>query len=97
MIQRDLIQKQIEQLGRVLGKIITGFLGLKTSGNVIEGFTIANDQFKRELDLDIDQLLRMNKASLSDYLEAKPFTSTHLEEIAEYIEILGDHQTDNAT
>ena len=63
----------------------------------MEGFTVANEQFKRELDLDIDQLLGMNKASLSDYLEAKPFISTHLEEIAKYLEILGDHQTDNAT
>ena len=96
MIQRDLIQKQIEQLGRVLGKIITSFLGLKTSGNVMEGFAVANEQFKRELDIDIDRLLRMNKAMMSDYLEVRPFTSTHLEEIAEYIEVLGDHQSDNA-
>ncbi len=37
MIQRDIIQQQIEQLGRALGKIITAFLGLKSQGKVAEG------------------------------------------------------------
>ena len=96
MIQRDIIQQQIEQLGRALGKIITGFLGLKTQGNVMEGFKIANQQFKNELDMDIDKLLALDKVSMMDYLEDKPFTSDHLGQIAEYIEVLGDHQSDNA-
>ena len=96
MIQRDIIQQQIEQLGRALGKIITGFLGLKTAGNVMEGFRVANQQFKKALDIDIDQLLEMDKALLTDYLKDKHFTSTHLEEIAGYVEVLGDHQSDNA-
>ncbi len=97
MIQRDLIQQQIEQLGRALGKIITGFLGLKSQGKIALGFEIANEQFNQELDIDIDQLLKMDKALLTDYLKDKHFTSTHLEEIAGYVEVLGDHQSDNAT
>ena len=96
MIQRDIIQQQIEQLGRALGKIITGFLGLKAQGNVMEGFEIANQQFNQELDIDIAKLLEMDKVLLTDYLKDKPFTSTHLTEIAEYIEIVGEHKSDNA-
>ncbi|MFK7982908.1 MAG: hypothetical protein AB8G86_23215 [Saprospiraceae bacterium] len=96
MIQRDIIQQQIEQLGRALGKVITGFLGLKSQGKVALGFEIANEQFKQELDIDIDQLLKMDKALLTDYLKDKPFTSTHLDEIAGYVEVLGDHQSDTA-
>jgi len=96
MIQRDLIQQQIEQLGRALGKIITGFLGLKSQGKVALGFEIANEQFNQELDLDIDKLLGMDKGLLADYLKDKHFTSSHLEEIAEYVEVLGEHQSDNA-
>ncbi len=96
MIQRDIIQQQIEQLGRALGKIITGFLGLKSQGKVALGFEIANKQFNQALDIDIDQLLKMDKALLTDYLKDKHFTSSHLAEIAEYVEVLGDHQSDNA-
>jgi len=96
MIQRDLIQQQIEQLGRALGKIITGFLGLKSQGKVALGFEIANEQFNKELDIDIDKLLGMDKALLSNYMKDKHFTSSHLEEIAEYVEVLGEHQSDNA-
>lgn len=96
MIQRDIIQQQIEQLGRALGKIITGFLGLKSQGKVGLGFEIANEQFNQALDLDIDKLLGMDKGVLTDYLKDKPFTSTHLVEIAEYVDILGEHQSDNA-
>lgn len=97
MIQRDLIQQQIEQLGRAIGKIITGFLGLKSQGKVAQGFEIANEQFNKELDIDIDKLLGMNKALLTDYMATKPFISAHLEEIANYVEVLGEHQSDDAT
>lgn len=96
MIQRDIIQQQIEQLGRALGKIITRFLGLKSQGKVALGFEIANQQFNQELDLDIDQLLEMDKEVLTDYMKDKPFTSNHLEEIANYMETIGEHQSDTA-
>ncbi len=96
MIQRDLLQQQIEQLGRAIGKIITGFLGLKSQGKVALGFEIANEQFNKELDLDIDKLLGMDKVVLSDYLKERQFTDVHLVQIADYVEVLGEHQSDNA-
>ena len=96
MIQRDLLQQQIEQLGRAIGKIITGFLGLKSQGKVALGFEIANEQFNKELDLDIDKLLGMDKVVLSDYLKERQFTDVHLVQIVDYVEVLGEHQSDNA-
>ena len=96
MIQRDLIQQQIEQLGRALGKIVTAFLGLKSQGKVAEGFQIANQQFKSELDIDIDKLLGFDKAALADFFAEQPMTSGHLEQIAEYVLELGEHQSDTA-
>ena len=95
MIQRDLIQQQIEQLGRAIGKIITGFLGLKSQGKVALGFEIANEQFNQELDIDIDKILGMDKVVLNDYLKDKPFAEGHLVQIADYVELLGEHQSDN--
>ena len=96
MIQRDIIQQQIEQLGRALGKIVTAFLGLKSQGKVAEGFQIANHQFKSELDIDIDKLLGFDKKALADFFEDRPITSGHLEQIAEYVLELGEHQSDTA-
>ncbi len=96
MIQRDIIQQQIEQLGRALGKIITAFLGLKSQGKVAEGFQIANQQFKSELDIDIDKLLGFDKAALADFFQDHPITTGHLEQIADYILELGKHQSDTA-
>lgn len=96
MVQRDIIQQQIEALGRVLGKIVTGFLGLKSQGKVAEGFQIANQQFKSELDIDIDKLLGFDKAALADFFQDQPITTGHLEQIADYILELGEHQSDNA-
>ena len=96
MIQRDIIQQQIEQLGRALGKIITGFLGLKAQGKVAQGFEIANQQFNSELDIDIEKLLGLEEDLLKDYMKDKPFTSEHLEEIANYVEALAEHQSDTA-
>ena len=96
MIQRDIIQQQIEQLGRALGKIITAFLGLKSQGKVAEGFQIANQQFNSELDIDIDKLLGFDKTALADYFSEKPITSDHLVQIADYVTVLGEHQSDTA-
>ena len=96
MIQRDIIQQQIEQLGRALGKIITAFLDLKSQGKVAEGFQIANQQFNSELDIDIDKLLGFDKAALADYFVEQPITSGHLEQIADYVLELGEHQSDTA-
>ena len=43
MEQRDLIKDQIEQLGKVLAKIIADFLEFKSSGNVNQGIEISNE------------------------------------------------------
>lgn len=41
MEQRDLIKDQIEQLGRVLGKILVDFLGLKSGGQIEHGIEVS--------------------------------------------------------
>jgi len=56
MQQEDWLIRQINQLGRVLGKILADLLGLKAQGLVSEGIEAAEQALKNELDLNIDDL-----------------------------------------
>ena len=56
MEQRDFLQKQIDQLGRVLGKLLADLIGLQNQGEVSEGIEITSQKLKDELDLDLESL-----------------------------------------
>lgn len=90
MEQRDLIKSQIEQLGRVLGKIFADFLGLKSSGQIEQGIEMTNEQLKSELDIDIDILVGLSKDELKKYLIERKMTIGHFETLAEYIKEIGE-------
>ena len=57
MQQEDFIKKQIDQLGRVLGDILSDLLGRKTQGQISERIEIVNQKLKNSLDLDIEDLI----------------------------------------
>ena len=92
MEQRDLLKDQIEQLGKVLAKILSDFLGLKSTGNVTQGIEISNERFQSELDIDIEKLVTFNKSELKEYLEAHKLTASHLETLSEYLKEIGKVQ-----
>jgi hypothetical protein len=56
MQEEDWFIRQINQLGRVLGKILTDLIGLKNQGQISEGIEAAEQALKNELDLNIDNL-----------------------------------------
>ncbi|MCB9223417.1 MAG: hypothetical protein R2780_15135 [Crocinitomicaceae bacterium] len=89
MEQRDLIKEQIEQLGRVLGKILSDFLNLKSEGKTSQGIEVSNERFKEELDIDIDVLRNLGKDELKNYFLNKKFTAEHIEKLADYFFELG--------
>jgi len=98
MEQRDLLKEQIEQMARVLGKILADFLGLKSQGKVSQAIEISNQQFKSELDIDIDILVSLSNKELKKYLTKKRLSNEFLETITEYlIEITSDPSSDNYT
>ena len=74
MERRDLIQDEIERLGRVLGKILATFLGLKSQGKVQEGIEEAEQQLQSYLDLDVPKLLQLEGRDLVDYLQSLRLT-----------------------
>ena len=90
MERRDYLKDQIDQMGRVLGKILADFLGLKSQGMVNQGIEISNEQLIGELDLDVEELLSLNKSDMIEQLEAKNLTAEHLEILASYLHEVGE-------
>jgi len=90
MEQRDIIKDQIEQLGRVLGKLIANFFALKAEGNVDLAIETTNQQLKSELDLDTAVLANFNAQELEEYVKSKKLTDRHLDKLASYFFEIGN-------
>ena len=69
MQQRDYVKNQIEQLGKVLSKIISHFLGLKSDGFLSGAIAISHQQFREELQFDVDKSVLLNEAEVKEYLK----------------------------
>jgi hypothetical protein len=83
MQQEDWLLRQINQLSRVLGKILADLLGLKNQGRAGEGIEAAQVALKSELDLDIDGLLSIPKELLiKTLIEEKKFSDENLDNLA---------------
>ncbi|WP_435263802.1 hypothetical protein [Tenacibaculum sp. nBUS_03] len=89
MEQRDLLKDQIEQLGKVLAKILSDFLGFKSSGNITQGIEISNESLQSELDIDIEKIMTLNKTELDEYIRNRQLTEIHLELLSEYLKEVG--------
>ena len=89
MEQRDLIKDQIEQLGKVLAKILSNFLGMADKNNVSNGIETTNQQLKNELNIDIEKILSLAKEELKNYLSTLQLNEEHLETLSEYFEEIG--------
>ncbi|GHT29251.1 hypothetical protein AGMMS49574_05480 [Bacteroidia bacterium] len=55
MEQQDYLMKQVEQMGLVLGKILSKLLNLKDKGTI--SMETINHIFTEELDFDINNIL----------------------------------------
>ena len=83
MEQRDYLMRQIEEMARVLGKILAGLLGLKTEGEVTEGIETARQTLKSELGLDTDEIMQVPPSDLIPFLkEKKQFNDLLIEQLA---------------
>lgn len=96
MEQRDLLKDQIEQLGKVLAKILSDFFGLKSKVNIAQTIEISNKHLKSELDIDIEKLVAYDKNKLREYLNTRKFTEIHLETLSDYLTEVGKNKTTRA-
>mgnify|MGYP001575692984 CR=1 FL=1 len=69
--KRDYLMMQIEELGRVLGKILTHILDLKSSTNVIDYKQEISQIFLSETIVDFPFILNSCKNEFEDYISDK--------------------------
>jgi len=68
MERRDYFKKQIDQLGRVLGKILADLLAFKNTANASEAIESAIESLTTKLDLDMAMLADVPKSEIVDRL-----------------------------
>ena len=56
MEQRDYIKRQIEQIGILLGRMLSTLIGLRSGGDTGSAIQQICGELKDELDIDIDSL-----------------------------------------
>ncbi len=89
MRQDDYFLRQIDILGRILGKILTDLLKKKGTGEIMDSVEVTAQALKSELDIDLNSLLLVNNENLVEFLKTeKKFGEQHLEKMAELFFIL---------
>jgi len=89
MQQRDFLVKQIEEMGKVLAKVVANFLKLKLDGKLKDGIEITNQQFEEKLDISIETILELDKPKLQQYFEQLKTHTEYIESISEYFFEIG--------
>jgi hypothetical protein len=91
MQQEDWLIRQINQLGRALGKILADLLGLKALGRVSEGIETADKNLISELDLNMDALTAIpTELFIKTLQEGKQFSNDMLEMLADIFLIIAE-------
>jgi len=82
--QEDYIKRQIDQLGRVLGKILADLMGLKARRQASLEIESVSQALKTELGLTIDDLtLIPTDLFITTLLDTKKFSDHNFEQLAE--------------
>lgn len=80
------MQRLIDQIGRVLGKISSYLLGLKNKGQMEDGMEITNQILKGELDLNIRELINIHPDNFIETLKVKEgFNNENLNKLADIL------------
>lgn len=94
MKQDDYFLKQIDILGRILGKIVSDLLKLKSKGEIMESVETITLALKNELDLNLNEIILLNKEEFLKFLqEERKFNNENLEKLADILYLLGDNST----
>jgi hypothetical protein len=84
--QEDYLKRQIDQLGRVLGKLLADILGFRSKGQVNAGIETTNQVLKNELGLNIDDLISISDGDFIKILQdEKKLNNENLDNLAEIL------------
>ena len=90
MRQDDYYLKQIDLLGKILGKIVSDILKTNSTDDVMEGFEAAAQALKNEVGINLNDLLNKNNDEIVTFLQQdKKLNNNHLEKLAEILFELG--------
>ena len=97
MEQRDYLQKQIDQLGKVLAKVLTDLLGFKSKGQINDGIETTPETLKTQMDLDLEKLLTLAPDDFLNVLKQdKKLSNEHLNQLAEILFIMAAAESDRS-
>lgn len=86
MIKRDLLQRQIEELGKTLSKVIADLYDLKTTGKFGAAVEAASQMLSGQLDVDIGKLLGLKPENFLNKLKSnKGFSHENLEKLGDIL------------
>ncbi|MEI7663692.1 MAG: hypothetical protein WCK34_15905 [Bacteroidota bacterium] len=71
MEQEDYLKRQIDQLGRVLGKILADLTGPGTRGQVSDSMGTVSQALKAALDLNLDELVAIPAETFLEVLKVE--------------------------
>ncbi len=88
MGQEDYVLRQIDILGKILGKVLVDLLGLKNKNEIIEIETFTKI-LKSELDLDLEQIFKFSDEEFLKFLNERKYNLSNIEKIAEIFYVVG--------
>jgi hypothetical protein len=90
-MEQDYLKKQIDQIGQIMGKLLSQLLELKTKGTVNQGIEIVNQTLKSELNFDVDELIAMNTNDLLNFLvKEKKLNNGNIEQLADILLLIAE-------
>lgn len=96
MERRDYVKKQIDQLGRVLGKILADFLALKNTTNAGEAIDSVVQSLTAKLDLNPTMLVDIPRSEIIDrLLRVYGFNKDSLELLAKIMLAIAEEKRDD--
>lgn len=88
--KQDYLKKQIDQMARVLGALLTDILGLKNEGKILEIEAQIERTFVKDLGFNFDEVMKTEPVKLIEYLmENKSFEEVHLNHVGNILFELG--------
>ncbi len=89
-IRQDYLKKQIDQLGKVVAKLVADLMGLKSDFRITEAEELVNTVFEKELGFNFDEIVEQSNENLISFLNTdKKFSQETMEDIANIIFELG--------
>ena len=84
MEQKDYLMNQINEMGRVLGKILADLFRLKIQGKVSDSVQFVNHSLKQKIAFGFDELLELPARKMVDLLQIEQgFNDENLESLAD--------------